>query len=73
MESYFIKLSTYGTATPQIIDDEVMYQAEHGMNYLNPDEFDYLCEAECMRDAEEFYFENLSEMMFTKMAERNHP
>ena len=73
MKSYYIKISTWGTETPNIIDDEVMVQAEQGKNYLNPDEYDFLCEAECMKDAEEFYFEELSEEIFNTIAEAGHP
>lgn len=73
MATYFIQLSTWGTNTPNIIDDETMYQAEHGMNYLDPDDFGYLCEADSMHDAEEFYDEELSDAIFMAIAERDHP
>lgn len=46
MMSYYIRTATYGTNTPHIIDEEAMYQAEHGINCLNADEFMYHCEAE---------------------------
>lgn len=73
MMSYYIRTSTYGTNTPHIIDEEVMYQAEHGMNCLNPDEFMYHCEAENMHDAEEQYQEEFSRMAFDYEAEKKHP
>lgn len=73
MKSYYIRISSWGTETPDIIDDKIMYQAEHGMNYLNPDDYDFLCEAECMRDAESFYDEELSDYIFTRFAESSHP
>jgi hypothetical protein len=73
MTSFFVKLSTWGTATPHIIDDEAMYQAERGINYLNPDDYDYLCDADTMHEAEEYYAEALSDMYFTQIAEAGHP
>ena len=73
MKEFYIKMSTWGTATPNIIDDEAMYQAERGMNYLNPNDYDFLCEAECLHDAEEFYFEELSKQIFDCVAEAAHP
>lgn len=73
MKEYYIRTATYGTNTPHIIDEEAMYQAEHRMNYLNPDDFMFLCEADCMADAKEQYWEEFSQMAFDKEAERNHP
>lgn len=73
MTSFYIKLSTWGTSQPQIIDDEALYQAERGMNYLNADDFDYLCEAETAREAEQFYWEAFSQNVFDHIAEANHP
>lgn len=73
MKEYYIRLNTYGTGTPHIIDEEAMYQAEHGMNYLNPDDFIFHCEADCMHDAVEQYREEFSRMAFEKEAERLHP
>ncbi len=70
---YFIRIETYGTETPDIIDEEAMYQAERGMNYLNPDEYDYLCEADCIRDAEKYYEEELNRYRFDQYAEAMHP
>ena len=55
MREYYIATLTYGTSQPIIIDEEAMYQAERGMNYLNPDDFMFLCEATCMADAKEQY------------------
>lgn len=73
MKEYYIRVSTYGTNAPHIIDEEAMYQAEKGMNYLNPDEFMFYCEADCLHDAKEQYWEEFSEMSFDKEAERMHP
>ena len=73
MTAFFINMSTWGTPNPQIIDDEVMCQSERGKNYLNPDDFDFLCEAETARDAEKFYFEEFSNYVFDHIAECTHP
>jgi hypothetical protein len=74
MKSFYIKLSTWGTAVPQIIDEEAMEQAGRGANYLNPDEFDYLCEAETAQDAEDYYFDNdFRVYVFDRLAESMHP
>ena len=73
MSYFYIRLSTWGTTTPHIVDEEAIYQAERGMNYLNPDEYDFLCEAESMHDAEKFYDEELSRYYFDQMTEVGHP
>lgn len=73
MKSYYIRTATYGTETPHIVDEEQIYQAERGMNYLNPDEFNYLCEAGCMKDAEEQYWEEFSKSVLDYLSEKNHP
>lgn len=73
MREYYIRISTYGTNMPDIIDEEVMYQAERGMNYLTSDEFMYLCDAECQHDAEDQYWNEFSKMAFDNDAERLHP
>ena len=70
---YFVDLRTWGTETPNIIDDKVMVYAEQGKNYLNPDDYDFLCEAECMKDAEEFYFEKHNDELFIAFCEKDHP
>lgn len=73
MNEYYIRISTYGTNEPDIVDEESLYQAERGMNYLRPDEFMFYCEAKCLNDAEEQYWEEFSEMSFDEEAERAHP
>lgn len=70
---YYVRISTYGTNAPHIIDEEAMYQAEHKMNYLNPDEFMFLCEADCMHDAKEQYWEEFSQLANDYIAEKEHP
>lgn len=71
--TYFIKITTWGTDMPQIIDEETLQQAERGGNYLNPDDYDFLCEADCIEDAEDYYSEALSDEIFSRIAERDHP
>lgn len=73
MREYYIRIATYGTNTPHIIDEEIMYQAERGMTNLNPDEFMFLCEDDCMHGAKEQYWEEFSQMANDQQAERNHP
>ena len=73
MKEYYIRIQTLGTNLPDIIDEEAMYQAEQGMNYLNPDEYMFLCEAEHMFAAKEFYMEEFSRMANDMVAEHRHP
>ena len=73
MKEYYIRISTYGTNKPHIIDEEGMYQAERGMNCLNSNEFMFLCEGSCLHDAEEYYWKEFSEMALDEEAERLHP
>ena len=73
MKPYYIKTDTYGTGMPNIIDEETMYQAEHRMNYLNPDDYMFLCEADCMADAKEQYWDEFSQLVNDKIAESCHP
>lgn len=73
MNTYYIRIDTYGTNNPHIIDEETMYQAERGMNYLDADEFMFCCDADCLHDAKEQYWEEFSHMAFDTEAERLHP
>jgi len=73
MTAWYIKDSTYGTNEPHIVDEKAIDQAEHGMNYLNADEFTFLCEADCLDDAKEYYWEVFSRMANDYMAEYLHP
>ena len=72
MKEYYIRIATYGTNVPHIVDEEAMYQAERGINHLNPDEFMFLCEADCLHDAKEQYWEEFSQMANDAVAERMH-
>lgn len=73
MKEYYIRTATYGTNTPHIIDEEAMYQAERGITQLNPDEFMFYCEDDCMHGAMEQYWEEFSRMANDAFAERLHP
>ena len=73
MKSYYISISTYGTPSPDIIDDETMLQAEIGANYLKPEAYMYLCDGDCMHDAVEQYFDEFSRMANDEFAEKMHP
>lgn len=73
MKCYYIEIQTWGTNTPNIIDEEIMYQAERNMIDLNPDEFMFLCEDENMAGAKEQYWEDFSKMANDMETERLHP
>lgn len=73
MTIFYIRTATYGSSTPHIVDQDTMDQAERGMNYLNPDEFMYHCEAENMNAAEEQYWKEFSQMACDYQAEKDHP
>lgn len=73
MKEWYIRTATYGTNNPHIVDEEAIYQAERGMNYLNADEFEFLCEADCLHDAKEQYWEEFSRMANDYVAEYLHP
>lgn len=73
MNNYYIRILTYGTSAPHIIDEETLLQAERGENYLNPDDFMFHCEAHTMEEAIEYHDEERSRAMFDKEAERLHP
>ena len=73
MKEFYIRIETYATPNPHIVDEEQMYQAERGMNYLNPDEFMFLCEADNLHEAHEFAMEEFSTAANDAFAERLHP
>ena len=73
MKTYYIRIDTWATPNPHIIDEEAMYQAERRMNYLNPDDFMYLCDADCLAEAKEYYWEEFSRGANDAEAERIHP
>lgn len=43
------------------------------MNYLAADDFMLLCEAECLHDAKDQYWNEFSKIAFDDYAERLHP
>lgn len=59
----------YKIDNEQIIDAETLRQAEHGKNYLNPNDFMFLCEAENMHEAEQYYRREQALTLY----ECNHP
>ena len=73
MKNFYIQISTYETETPNIIDEATLEQAERGENYLNPDDFTFLCEAESASAANEAYFDEISKAFFERFAEALHP
>ena len=73
MTGFFIKISTYGSTTPNIITEKVFQQAEQGKNYLNPDDYDFLCDAESVQEAEEFYYNKVGEEQMIAYFESFHP
>jgi hypothetical protein len=73
MREYYIRTATYGTDRPDIIDDEAMYQAERGMNHLNPSEYMFHCEADNLHDAKEQYWDEVSRLHNDHIGERSHP
>lgn len=72
MTNYYCKTSLWGTESRCIIDEHTMEEAEQGKNYLNPDDFDFLCEAESMEEAERYYDKEQSDSIFDKIAEADH-
>lgn len=73
LHSYYIKLSTWGEVEPEIIDDEQMRQAELGLTDRDPDDYDYLCEAETLREAYRGYWDAVSDEYAQREAEKYHP
>lgn len=69
MREYYIQMDTIGTNKPVLIDEEQMYQAERGMNYLNPDDFMFACEADCLHDA----IQQCLDEFWQTQVERMHP
>lgn len=72
MAEYYIRIPTWGTTEPHIIDEAAIEQAERGVNYLNPDDFMFLYEAESIEDAEVMYWEEFSRYVNDLFAESMH-
>ncbi len=73
MNNYYVNIFTYCTSTPHIIDEETMLQAERGENYMNPEDFMFLCEAPSMVEAIECHDEERSRHLNDIEGERYHP
>lgn len=52
MTNFYIN---YRSKSELIIDQETLEDAESGKNYLNPDDFMFLCEADSLEDAQDKY------------------
>lgn len=52
MANFYIN---YRSNEEQIIDERTLENAENGNNYLNPDDFMFLCEADSLEDAQDKY------------------
>lgn len=52
MASFYIN---YRLLEAQIIDEKTLQDAEKGLNYLNSDDFIYLCDADSLEEAEDKY------------------
>lgn len=52
MANFYIN---YRSNKEQIIDERTLEDAENGKNYLNPDDFMFLCEADTLEDAQDKY------------------
>ena len=52
MTNFYIN---YRSKSELIIDQGTLEDAENGKNYLNPDDFMFLCEANSLEDAQDKY------------------
>ena len=66
MANFYIN---YRINEEQIIDERTLEDAENGKNYLNPDDFMFLCEANSLEDAQDKY---RTDCMFAEY-EKYHP
>lgn len=56
MTNFYIRLSDLGSTTMSIIDEDTLDKAERGENYLDPDDYDFICEAETLEEADDYYW-----------------
>ena len=70
-QPYFInyKVDSFHTCDPMVIDLKTMEKVEKGLNYLDPDDFVFLCEADSLEDAVQRHRQDL---MMAEW-ERSHP
>ena len=73
MKTYYININDLDKLDAQIIDERTLEDAERFKNYLNADDFTYLCEAENMEQAHEAWAKEWNESVFDRIAERHHP
>ena len=62
MKSYDIKIQSYGTLGPEIVESSLVDAAERGENYLNPEEFMHWGEFESLEDALQAYNNEAAEL-----------
>lgn len=74
MSAYFCRISDYGKSTMNIIDEKTLIAAENGENYLDAEDYNFLCEANSIEEADKYYWEvEFNEYVGGLMAERDHP
>lgn len=73
MTTYYISMKTWDNLDAIIIDEATLEAAEHGLNYLNPDDFTFLCEADSMEQAKEIWAKEWNQMVGDRLMEANHP
>ena len=62
MKSYDIKIQSYGTLDPEIVESSLVDAAERGENYLNPEEFMHYGEFESLEDALQAHYNEAAEL-----------
>ena len=73
MTTFYYKAGSWGEYDALIIDETTLDQAERGENYLDPDDFYFLCEAENIEAARELYWEEASRALRQLEMESAHP
>ena len=73
MKTYYINMNTIDQYDAHIIDDAALEAAERGGNYLNADDFMFLCDAESFEQAKAIWVEEWNQSVFNREAEKHHP
>ena len=73
MKAWYIKSADYREYNAHIIDEDIMKQAEQGKNYLNPDDYDFLCDASSADEARKIHLDERSAMLNQEFGEWDHP
>lgn len=66
MKSYDIKIESYGTMNPVIVESSLVDAAERGENYMNPDEFMHWGEFETLEDALQAHYNEAADLDYCK-------